>query len=44
MSFKDIEIKTEYRSGKSNVIGDFYIPVPVSYTHLNQANYEIAAG
>lgn len=27
MSFKDIEIKTEYRSGKSNVIGDFYIPV-----------------
>ena len=27
MSFTDIEIKTEYRSGKSNVIGDFYIPV-----------------
>lgn len=27
MSFKDIEIKTEYRSGSSNVIGDFYIPV-----------------
>ena len=27
MSFKDIEIKTEYRSGKSDVIKDFYIPV-----------------
>lgn len=27
MSFKDIELKTEYRSGQSNVIGDFYIPV-----------------
>lgn len=27
MSFVDIEIKTEYRSGKSNVIGDFYIPM-----------------
>lgn len=27
MSFKDIEVKTEYRSGSSNVIGDFYIPV-----------------
>lgn len=27
MSFKDEEIKTEYRSGKSNVIRDFYIPV-----------------
>lgn len=27
MSFKDLEIKTEYRSGKSNVIKDFYIPV-----------------
>ncbi len=27
MSFKDIEIKTEYRSGKSNVIKDFYVPV-----------------
>ena len=27
MSFKDIELKTEYRSGQSNVIGDFYVPV-----------------
>lgn len=27
MSFKDIEINTEYRSGKSDVIKDFYIPV-----------------
>ena len=27
MSFRDIEIKTEYRSGKSDVIKDFYIPV-----------------
>ena len=27
MSFKDIEIKTEYRSGKSDVIKDFYVPV-----------------
>lgn len=27
MSFKDIQIKTEYRSGQSNVIGDFYVPV-----------------
>lgn len=27
MSFEDIEIKTEYRSGKSDVIKDFYIPV-----------------
>ena len=27
MSFRDIEIKTEYRSGKSDVIKDFYVPV-----------------
>ena len=27
MSFKDIAIKTEYRTGKSNVIRDFYMPV-----------------
>lgn len=27
MSFQNIEIKTEYRSGKSDVIKDFYIPV-----------------
>ena len=39
MSFKDIEIKTEYRSGQSNVIGDFYIPV------LSQAvKYQRAVG
>ena len=39
MSFKDIEIKTEYRSGKCNVINDFYIPV------LSKAvNYKRAVG
>lgn len=27
MSFKDIQIKTEYRSGKCDVVKDFYIPV-----------------
>lgn len=27
MSFKDIAIKTEYRTGNSNVIRDFYMPV-----------------
>lgn len=27
MSFQNIKIKTEYRSGKSDVIKDFYIPV-----------------
>lgn len=27
MSFKDIKLNTEYRSGKSDVIKDFYIPV-----------------
>ena len=27
MSFKDITIKTEYRSGQSDVIRDFYIPI-----------------
>lgn len=27
MSFKDIAVKTEYRTGKSNVIRDFYMPV-----------------
>ena len=27
MSFRDIEIKTEYRSGESDVIKDFYVPV-----------------
>lgn len=27
MSFKDLTIKTEYRTGKSNVIRDFYMPV-----------------
>ncbi len=39
MSFKDIVIKTEYRSGKSNVIGDFYIPV-LSHT----VRYQRAVG
>ena len=39
MSFKDIEINTEYRSGSSNVIKDFYIPV------LSQAvKYKRAVG
>lgn len=39
MSFKNLSIKTEYRSGKCKVINDFYIPV------LSQAkNYKRAVG
>ncbi len=39
MSFKDINVNTEYRSGSNNVIKDFYIPV------LSQAvKYKRAVG
>lgn len=39
MSFKDLNIKTEYRTGKSNVVADFYLPI------LSQSvNYKRAVG
>lgn len=37
MSFKEIEIKTEYRSGRSDVIKDFYIPVLSSAVKYKRA-------
>lgn len=37
MTFKDIAIKTEYRTGKSNVIQDFYIPVLSKATNYKRA-------